>query len=148
MIRVRLPTQQAQQQQSSAKAGWIICTELLKQRKMNPKHYRHGLKVFQNYRKDEVCGYYIWAIPCVLHLRAHPDSLRSKALEVIFKARAAYLTESVSPGNGKHSVLGFIATHGLYLGCKLLAHTIAKGYIPQSPEEQELLKLKKGNRHV
>lgn len=73
--------------------GWIICTELVRQGKMPRKWWVKGAKVFAAYPEFVKQGYYLWAIPCVHHLRARPDSLFSRFLCMVFNARARSVAE-------------------------------------------------------
>lgn len=105
--------------------GWIICTELHAQGRMPYKFYRHGAKKFMTYSAQGKQGYYIWAIPSVLHLRKHPDSLYSKLLEVIFNARAEYIAAQAGCYGARKTVFGAVITHGVYAFCWILSKTIA-----------------------
>lgn len=105
---------------------WIVCTELYKQGKMPHKHYRYGARVFAAYKEHHKPGYYIWAIPAVMHLRKHPDSALSKVLGIIFRARAEHISAVAGCKEAKRSVLGAVTTHGLYVICVALSYTIAR----------------------
>lgn len=68
--------------------GWIICTELMRQGKMPKKWWIKGAPIFAAYPEFVKQGYYLWAIPCVKHLRTYPDSLFSRTLCAVFNSRA------------------------------------------------------------
>lgn len=113
-------------EEAAVAAAWIICTELNKQCRLPNRWYIHGAKEFASYDEFGKQGYYIWAIPSVQHLRKHPDSLYSKFLEVIFNARAEYLSAKAGQKKARKTVLGFVTTHGLYWMCWTLARTVAR----------------------
>lgn len=73
---------------ASSVIGWVICTELLKQRRMPVRWYNFGAQVFRHYPNAVKEGYHVWAVPSVRHLRVHPYSLYSCFLCVIFNWRA------------------------------------------------------------
>ena len=73
--------------------GWIICTELMRQGKMPRKWWIKGAPVFAAYPNFVKQGYYLWARPCVDHLRRRPDSWFSHVLCVVFNARAKSIAE-------------------------------------------------------
>jgi hypothetical protein len=118
-----------------AKGGWIVCTELVKQKRMPVKYYFLGLRVFDSYDARGKQGYYYWAVPAVKHLRAHPDSLLSKVLEVVMVARAEQLAADANYNFARKTVGGFLAKHLLYAGCWILSRTLAKDYKQTSPDE-------------
>lgn len=110
----------------AAAAAWIVCTELNKQGRLPYRYYIYGAREFAKYDERGKQGYYIWAIPSVEHLRAHPTSLYSRALEVVFNARAEYLAAKAGCKGARKTALGFITTHGLYAFCWTLSRTIAR----------------------
>lgn len=116
-------------------AAWIICTELQRQGRLSTKLYYRTGSVFANYCPIGKRGYYIWAIPCVKHLRKHPDSKFSKVLEVIFNARVKHIAAGLGIKGGQRTVLGFIATHGLYTGCWVLGRLLWLLSINPTPAE-------------
>lgn len=73
--------------------GWIICTELMKQGKMPKKWWIKGAPIFAAYPDVVKQGYYLWAIPCVDHLRRYPNSILSRLLCVVFNCRAKSIAE-------------------------------------------------------
>lgn len=76
--------------------GWIICTELMKQGKMPKKWWIKGAPIFAAYPDVVKQGYYLWAIPCVVHLRSHPNSFLSRLLCVVFNWRAQSIAEKTT----------------------------------------------------
>lgn len=76
--------------------GWIICTELMKQGKMPKKWWIKGAPIFAAYPDVVKQGYYLWAIPCVGHLRAYPNSLLSRLLCLVFNWRAQSIAEKTT----------------------------------------------------
>ena len=76
--------------------GWIICTELVLQGKMPRKWWVKGARVFASYPDVVKQGYYLWAIPCVHHLRNRPNSYFSRVLMVVFNARARSIAEDTT----------------------------------------------------
>lgn len=111
---------------------WIICTELRIQGRMPHKYYRYGGREFMKYDERGKQGYYIWAIPSVRHLRKYPDSAYSKLLEVVFNARAEYLSAVAGCIGARKTVLGFLTTHVLYGVCWILSRTIARSPVSTS----------------
>lgn len=98
---------------------WVICTELNKQGRLSDSLYRRGAPVFISTPVRVKAGYYIWAIPAVLHLRAHPQSLYSRVLESVMVARARQIA-------GDTSLYGYVVLKGLYAICWTLSRTIAR----------------------
>lgn len=70
--------------------GSIICTELHRQGKMSKRKYLLGLKQFAKYPAFGVAAYHMYARPVVAHLRAHPNSLKSRITCWIFNKRADF----------------------------------------------------------
>lgn len=119
---------QEKKNEKKASGGWIVCTELLKQKRMPNKWYKHGLKVFNTYTAQDKKGYYYWAVPAVAHLKAHPTSLLSKVLEVVMNARAEYLAAEVGVDGARKTAFGYVIKHGLFIVCWTLARTLARNY--------------------
>lgn len=109
---------------AAAAASWIICTELVSQGKMNRRHYIYGARVFAKYWEYGKRGYYLWAIPSVRHLRRNPASIYSKALGVVFRARAEYLAAMQGCPGARRTVLGWVVAKSLWYVCAGLAVTI------------------------
>ncbi len=101
--------------------GWIICSELHAQGRMPHRMYLKGGAHFARYPDWIKQGYYIWAEPATKHLRKHPESLFSRALEIIFTARGNYLL-------GSRSISACVAASGVYAFCWMLAKTIARDH--------------------
>lgn len=111
---------------------WIICTELRVQGRMPHKFYRYGGREFMKYDERGKQGYYLWAIPSVRHLRKYPDSSYSKLMEVVFNARAEYLSAVAGCVGARKTTLGFLTTHGLYAVCWILSRTLARKAVSTS----------------
>jgi hypothetical protein len=109
-------------------ALWIVCTELRRQNRMPFIYYAYGFKVFAKYDEQGKKGYYIWAVPSVKHLRAHPYSLYSRFLCSVFNARAEYLAAVGGCKKARKTIYGFLVTHITYIGCWILSRTIARNY--------------------
>lgn len=118
-----------------AKGGWIVCTELTKQNRMDRSFYAYGLRVFMNYSPAIQAGYYYWAVPMLAHLKAKPYSLLSRVVCKLLCARAEYLAAERGHKRACKTVLGFVSKH-LVWGCWLLGHTVAKNY--ETPESNSL----------
>lgn len=97
--------------------GWIICTELYRQGKMPRSWYLAGGPVFASYSEIGKRGYYLWAIPCVRHMRRCPDSRFTKFLEVIFRWRAEDIAASRGVKNTRKLWRGKFVTAILYPSC-------------------------------
>lgn len=106
----------------AAAAAWIVCTELLKQGKFNKRYYFAGSKVFNSYSEIGKIGYYIWAIPCVKHLRNHPNSRFSKILESVFNWRAEYIAATLGVPKASKLWKGALVSAILYPTCWILGH--------------------------
>jgi hypothetical protein len=70
-----------------ALVAWIICTELLRQKKMSASLYRYGLVHFNNYPEFGKRGYLLWARPIRDFIRKEPDSYFTKVVAIIFNLR-------------------------------------------------------------
>lgn len=113
---------------ASAAVLWIVCTELRKQGRMPAKFYYYGASEFAKYDERGKQGYYIWAIPAVKHLRAHPESKFSKLLEIVFNSRAEYLSAIAGCRGARKTLFGAVTTHGLYAACWILSRTVARSH--------------------
>lgn len=127
-VKERETNEEKKETKKEAKSGWIICTELKAQGKMENRIYLAGLSVFEGYSDQSKKGYYVWAVPSVKHLKAHPDSWFSKLLEKVFVSRATYLFARKYPNRAKKTLGGFLITWGLYVGCVALSRTFAHNY--------------------
>lgn len=107
-------------------AAWIICTELARQKRMPLRFYSYGAKAFANYWNWGKCGYYIWAIPCVRHLRVKPNSKFSKFLELIFNWRAEYIAAYSGCRGARKLLRGRIVSYTLWAICFVLAVSICQ----------------------
>lgn len=102
-----------------AAAAWIICTELHRQGRLSSRYYYSAASTFLAYPERGKRGYYVWAIPSVRHLRAHPESRYSKFMEWLFTERARYITHRL---RGRPTTwTGATVTHGLYAMCWALS---------------------------
>lgn len=100
--------------------GWIICTELLKQKRLPKEYYVPGLRVFQAYRLDLLDGYYIWARPTVRLLIEKPFCLRSRFISYIFNARAEYLASCAGVKNARNLLTGQVISAFVYGFCYVI----------------------------
>ena len=107
---------------AAAVLDWIVCTELTKQGRFNKRYYIAGAKVFNSYSEIGKIGYYLWAIPCVHHLRKHPDSFFSKVLENVFNWRAEYIAHNLGVRGAKFNKKGMVVSAVLYPTCWILGH--------------------------
>ncbi len=115
------------EKQATTKVGWILCTELVKQGRMDKSHYIPGLRVFQGYSAEVHAGYYVWAIPMLAHLKSKPFSLLSRIVCKLLCARAAYIASESGHKTARKTVLGFFA--------KQLVHVCyAIGFVIKSVE--------------
>jgi hypothetical protein len=104
-----------------AAAGfWIICTELMRQKKMPKRYWLTGSKAFAGYPEAVKRGYYVWAIPSVAHLRRQPDSLYSRFLGKVFGWRAEDLAARVGVVGARKLWRGRAVTAALWLPCLAL----------------------------
>lgn len=106
--------------------AWIICTELVQQGKMPMRWYIVGAKVFAAYPEAVKRGYYLWAIPSVQHLRAHPNSMYSKFLSMIFKWRAENIAYYAGVKNARKLWRGAAVTMILWPVCWSLGMLISE----------------------
>lgn len=106
--------------------AWIVCTELHVQGKMPTRYYKYGARVFANYKDSDKPGYYIWAIPCVKHLRKYPNSLFSKFLCAVFNSRAQYIAAVAGCKGAKKTITGMLITKSTYILCCTLARTVVR----------------------
>jgi hypothetical protein len=99
---------------------WIICTELMRQKKMPKRYWLTGSKAFAGYPDAVKRGYYVWAIPSVFHLRRHPDSLYSRFLGKVFGWRAEDLAARAGVAGARKLWQGRAVTAALWLPCLAL----------------------------
>lgn len=105
-------------------ASWIICTELVRQKRMPLRYYISGAREFAGYWEYGKRGYYIWAIPAVRHLRKYPNSHLSKVLEFIFNKRAEHIAALAGVRSARRSILGAAISSSLWYICAFLAVAI------------------------
>lgn len=111
-----------------AAAAWIVCTELTKQGRMPYRWYVLGAPVFASYPAWATTGYYIWAIPCVRHLRAKPNSWFSNTLEWVFNKRAQYIASW--KGHARRTISGMFIYYALNGASIVLSQTVCKLVAP------------------
>lgn len=97
--------------------AWVICTELMRQGRMPKKYWATGSRVFANYPEAVKEGYYVWAVPSVRHLRAHPRSLYSRFLATIFNWRAEHIAAHAGVPGAKYLLRGAAVTVCLWPLC-------------------------------
>ena len=105
---------------AAAPAAWIICTELMSQRRMPKRWWLAGLPTFEAYPEIGKRGYYVWAIPSVRHLREHPHSLYSRFLCAAFNWRAEDLAARKGVKGARKLWRGRLVTAALVLPCLIL----------------------------
>jgi hypothetical protein len=110
----------------AAAVAWVVCTELHRQGRLPTRWYVPGARRFARYGETEKRGYYLWAIPATLHLRAHPDSRFSGFLEWLFNHRAEYIAAQAGVRGARKTVAGWITLAGVYGLCWVLGKTIAR----------------------
>ena len=100
--------------------GWIVCTELDSQHRMPLRWYTYGAQVFQHYPDEVKEGYYVWAVPSVAFLRAHPRALYSRFLCRIFNWRAENIAAHAGVAGARRLVRGALVTAALWPVCYAL----------------------------
>lgn len=111
--------------------GWIICTELMKQNRMPYRWWIVGAKVFAAYPEEVKQGYYFWAIPSVRHLRAHPFSLYSRFLCLIFNWRAENIACAGGVKGAKKNWKGAAVTAILWPICYVIGFCLVRANLRQ-----------------
>jgi hypothetical protein len=96
-----------------AALAWIVCTQLMRDGRLPKRFWIYGSKEFAGYSERVKRGYYFYAIPAVRHLRAHPESRLSKALEIIFNHRAEYLAAKGGCASARKTLRGWFFTKAL-----------------------------------
>lgn len=98
----------------------VICSELVRQKRM-PRHWRTaGMRVFASYPEIARRGYYVWAIPSVRHLRRQPNSLYSRILCTTFNWRAEDIAARAGVKGARKLWRGRAVTAALALPCIML----------------------------
>lgn len=113
---------------TDTKKGWIICTELYKQGRLPHRHYIPGSRKFATYDEQIKRGYYLWAVPSVVHLHKYPNSLYSHFLEWVFINRAEYIAAQSHVTRARKTIAGFITLVTVHAFCYVLSRTIARTY--------------------
>ncbi len=104
----------------AAAMAWIICTELVKQKRLPRRWWAAGAKVFAAYPEIAKRGYYVWAIPSVRHLRRKPNSLYSRLLCKVFNWRAEDIAARAGVKGARKLWRGRAVTVALALPCLAL----------------------------
>lgn len=97
--------------------GWVICTELMRQGRLPAKWWLHGARIFARYPEPVKEGYHVWAVYCVRHLRAHPQSLFSRFLEMVFNWRAENIAAAAGVKGARRLLRGAAVTAVLWPVC-------------------------------
>lgn len=97
--------------------SWVICSELVKQGRMPRRYWMPGAAVFASYPEAVREGYFVWAVPSVRHLRAHPNSLYSRCLEAVFNWRAENIAAHRDVRGARKLVRGAAVTVVLWPLC-------------------------------
>lgn len=97
--------------------GWVICTELMKQGRMDWRWHRAGSAVFARYPAAVKEGYHVWAVHCVRHLRRHPTSMFSALLERVFNWRAENIAAAAGVAGARPLLRGAAVTAALWPAC-------------------------------
>lgn len=100
---------------AAAFLGWIICTELYKQGKMNITLYRYGYKKFMEYPEWGRYGYLLWARPTVKHMRKYPDGLVTRFMNYIFNLRINNIAAKAGCKIAKWTYRGMIISFAVEL---------------------------------
>lgn len=101
-------------------AGWVICTELVAQRRLPRRYWMPGAAIFASYPDAVQEGYYVWAVPSVRHLRLHPYSRYSRLLCAIFNWRAENIAAHAGVRGARVLVRGALVTACLWPMCWVL----------------------------
>lgn len=102
---------------AAAVIGWVICTELVAQRRMPRRFWMPGSAVFAQYPDYVREGYWVWATPSVRHLRAHPNSTYSRCLETVFNWRAENIAAHAGVKGARKLIRGAAVTAVLWPLC-------------------------------
>lgn len=98
--------------------AWIVCTELVSQKRMPYKYWAPGTRRFLQYPAWIRKSYYALAVPSVRHLRQHPTSLYSKLLETVFNWRAENIAAASGVDGAKRNWKGPVVTAVAFaIGC-------------------------------
>lgn len=98
---------------------WVICTELLRQKKMPMCWYIPGAAVFSRYPETVKRGYHLWAVPYVRLMRR--SSLATAAVTAIFNWRAENIAAHALKNSGARKLWrGAAITVLLYPTCFFL----------------------------
>lgn len=106
--------------------SWIICTELVKQRRLPLRWYTYGAQVWRYYPDEVKEGYYVWAVPSVRHLRRYPNSLYSRFLCAIFNWRAENITAHAGVPGARKLWRGVAVTAILWPICYAIGYVRIK----------------------
>lgn len=96
----------------------IVCTELMKQGKLDKKLWVENSRQFQKYSQLSKDSYYFWARPAVKYLQEHSDSKLSRALGSVMLARC----------NGKWYGIAVVNTITFFSGLIMLASQNTSDY--------------------
>lgn len=109
--------------QVASVVGWVICTELVRQKRMSKAFWMPGAAIFASYPDAVREGYYVWAVPSVRHLRKHPRSLYSRLLCCVFNWRAENIAAHAGVSGARPLVRGALVTAALWPVCYALGWT-------------------------
>lgn len=97
--------------------GWVICTEFVRQHRMPRRFWMPGAAIFAQYPDAVREGYFVWAVPSVRHIRAHPYSLYSRFLCAIFNWRAENIAAHAGVRGARKLIRGAAVTAILWPLC-------------------------------
>lgn len=92
----------------------IVCTELVKQNKVDRRMYLLGGRDFANASETFKRGYYFYAIPAVRHLRQHPESWLSQFFAGLFTKRARWVAAKRGLIKKRKAIDGFLVYYSLH----------------------------------
>jgi hypothetical protein len=108
----------------AAPAAWIVCTELMRQKKLPKRWWIAGSEEFASYPERVKRGYWVWAIPSVRHLRRRPGSLYSRLLGTVFRWRAEDIAARRGIPGARRRWRGQLVTSALWLPCLALGSIV------------------------
>lgn len=92
----------------------IVCTELVKQNKVDRRMYLLGGRDFANASETFKRGYYFYAIPAVRHLRQYPESWLSQFFAGLFTKRASWVAAKRGLIKKRKAIGGFLVYYSLH----------------------------------
>lgn len=94
--------------------GWVVCTELKLQGKLDEKLYRYGMIKFSKYNYWGIQGYLVWGSPVAKWIKQYPDGKITAIFAWLFTKRAQNIAYHTGYKKAKWTIAGMLASFAVW----------------------------------